>query len=144
MIEAPRRAVWEAVRDIPSHVEWMRDAEAIRITSPTSEGVGTTYDCDTRFGPLTTTDRMEVVEWRPRRAFTVRHVGVVTGEGRWRLRRARRGRTRFVWDERLRFPWWMGGELGAVLAVPVFRLVWKSNLRRLKRHIESSSSSGVR
>lgn len=137
VIDAPRRAVWDAIRDIPSHIEWMRDAEAIRFVSDTTEGVGTTFDCDTRFGPLAMTDRMEVVEWRPRRALGIRHVGIVVGEGRWRLRRARGGRTRFVWDERLRFPWWMGGPLGALAASPVFRAVWKGNLRRLKARIEN-------
>ena len=139
VIDAPPKAVWSVVRDIASHVEWMQDAVAIRFITKSTEGVGTVFDCDTRFGPLATTDRMEVVEWKPRRAFGIRHVGIVTGEGRFRLRRARRGRTRFIWDERLTFPWWMGGPVGATLAIPVFRAVWKGNLRRLKAKIESAA-----
>ena len=47
---------------------------------------------------------MEITEWRPGRAMGVRHVGLVTGTGRFTLRKARGGRTRFTWTERLRFP----------------------------------------
>src|SRR5205085_570203 len=43
VIAAPPERVWEAVRDIASHVEWMQDARAIRFTSATREGVGTTF-----------------------------------------------------------------------------------------------------
>ncbi len=137
MIAAPRDVVWEVLRDIGSHVRWMDDAESIRFTSSRREGVGTTFDCESRLGPLRVTDRMEVIEWKPGRAMTVRHVGVVRGVGRFSLRRRRHG-TLFVWREVLRFPWWMGGPLGATVAVPVFRHVWKRNLRNLKAVVEGS------
>ena len=52
---------------------------------------------------------MEITEWKPRRQMGVRHVGVVTGDGRFTLRRRSGGRTRFTWTETLRFPAWMGG-----------------------------------
>ena len=136
-IDAPRRRVWADLQDIASHVEWMHDAVAIRFTSRRRQGVGTTFDCDTKVGPLRTTDRMEVTEWRPRRAMGIRHVGVVTGSGRFALKRRRRGGTRMVWDERLSFPWWAGGPLAGVAAKPVLRAVWKRNLRNLKRRIET-------
>lgn len=114
----------------------MQDAEAIRITSSTRRGVGTTFDCDTRAGPLRTVDRMEVVEWRPRKAMGVLHVGAVSGEGRFTLRRLGPGRTRFTWRERLVFPWWLGGRLGGVVGAEVLRVIWKRNLRNLKQMIE--------
>ena len=132
--------MWSSIKDITSHVEWMEDAVAIRFTSPRRRGVGTAFDCDTKVGPLRLTDRMEVTEWRPGRAMGIRHVGVVTGEGRFSLRRrrfGRRARTRFTWEERLTFPWWMGGPLGAVLGGQVLRLVWRRNLRNLKRRVEA-------
>jgi uncharacterized protein YndB with AHSA1/START domain len=136
VIDAPPAAVWEAVRDIASHPTWMKDAVAIRFTSRRREGVGTTFDCDTRVGPFSTTDRMEVVEWRANRALGIRHAGIVTGEGRFTLRRARRGRTRFRWDERLQFPLWLGGPVTGAVAKPVLRRIWKGNLRRLKQSLE--------
>ena len=54
----------------------------------------------------------------------VRHVGVVTGSGRVTLRRSWGGRTRFTWEERLSFPWWLGGPVGAVVGAPVLRRIY--------------------
>ena len=136
MVEAPPRRVWDRLRDLESHVEWMADAVAIRFVTERREGVGTTFDCDTRVGPLRTVDRMTVTEWRPRRAMGVRHVGIVTGQGRFTLRRAGRGRTRLVWDERLRFPWWLGGPVAGALAAPVLRRIWRGNLARFARRVQ--------
>lgn len=136
-IDAPPKSVWAYIRDIGSHVGWMEDAVDIRFTSDSQDGVGTTFECDTRVGPIRLTDLMEVTEWDERRRMGIRHVGLVTGTGRFTLRKARRGRTRFTWEERLRFPWWMGGPIGGVLGAPVLRRIWRRNLRNLKRHVES-------
>ena len=57
---------------------------------------------------------MEVTEWREGRVIGIRHVGLVTGTGRFTLARRRHGRTRFTWEERLTFPRWMGGWPGSV------------------------------
>jgi hypothetical protein len=130
--------VWASIKDIGSHVEWMEDAVAIRFTSSRRSGVGTTFDCDTQVGPLRLLDRMEITEWRPGRSMGIRHVGVVTGEGRFVLRRRLRGGTRFTWEERLHFPWWLGGPVGAVVGGPVLGLVWRRNLRNLKRRVEAA------
>jgi carbon monoxide dehydrogenase subunit G len=135
-IAAPPSAVWDHLRDIPSHVGWMADAEAIRMTSDGPAGVGTTFDCDTRVGRIRLTDRMEVTEWHPERSFGVRHVGVVTGTGRFTLT-GHDGATELVWEEELTFPWWMGAALGARVARPVLRRIWRGNLSRLRRRIES-------
>ena len=132
VIDAPPRRVWRQVRDISSHVGWMADAESIRFTSKRRRGVGTTFECVTRVGPLALTDVMEVTSWSAGREMGVRHTGVVTGEGRFTLRRARRGRTRFTWEERLVFPWWLGGRLGGVVGAQVLKQIWKGNLRRLR------------
>ena len=137
VVDAPPRKLWRHVRDVASHPAWMDDAVAIRFTSPQRTGVGTTFDCDTRVGPFSLTDRMEVTEWSEGRAMGIRHVGLVTGGGRFTLRRARGGRTRFTWTEQLSFPWWMGGPLGAAVAAPVLRRVWRGNLANLKRLVEA-------
>lgn len=130
-IPAPPRRVWDDVRDLASHVEWMADAEAIRFTSRRRSGVGTTFDCDTRVGPFHLVDRMEVTEWVEGEVIGVRHVGLVTGTGRFTIRPAGplRRRTRFTWEEELRIPWWLGGPAASV----ALRLVWLRNLRRLRR-----------
>ena len=131
VLDAPRSRVWDDLSDISTHVEWMHDAVALRFTSPSTHGVGTTFDCDTRVGPFRLTDRMEITRWVPRRAMGVRHTGIVTGDGVIRLRRRRRGRTKLVWSERLTFPWWLGGPIGAWFAVPVLWLVWRGSMRTL-------------
>jgi hypothetical protein len=136
VIDAPPRAVWAAIEDVGSHVDWMADAVAIRFLTDRESGVGARFECDTQLGPLSLTDVMEITEWKPRKAMGIRHVGVVTGEGRFTLRRARSGRTRFTWTESLRFPWWMGGPLGALVGGQALRLVWKRNLRVLKALVE--------
>lgn len=137
VIDAPPRTVWAAVRDVRSHVAWMEDAVAIRLTSKGKQGKGTTFDCDTKVGPFRLVDRMEVTEWSEGRAMGIHHVGLVRGSGRFTVRRTPRGRTRFTWEERLRFPWWMGGPTGALLAGPVLRRIWRRNLTNLKRLVEA-------
>ncbi|HEX8771395.1 MAG TPA: SRPBCC family protein [Acidimicrobiales bacterium] len=136
-VRAPKSEVWQALRDIGSHVRWMKDAEAIRFTSRQVDGLGTTFECETKVGPFRLNDLMEVVEWRPRRAMGIRHSGLVKGTGRFTLKRIPGG-TLFSWDEQLRFPWWLGGRLAALLATPVLRHVWKGNLRRLKALLETN------
>jgi len=124
--------VWAVIADVRGHVDWMGDAEAIRLTSEQAEGVGTTFECDTRVGPLRTTDVMTITEWVPGEALGVRHVGLVTGEGRFTLDGDGRGGTRFTWSESLAFPWWMGGPVLGLLARPALRAIWKRNLSRLQ------------
>jgi hypothetical protein len=137
VIEATPRKVWAALEDISTHVRWMSDAERITFTSTSRRGVGTTFDCLTRIGPLSLTDRMEVTAWEDAARMGVRHCGVVTGSGEFTLGPRRAGAaTELAWAERLRFPWWMGGPVGAVVARPVLRAVWRANLRRLKGLVE--------
>lgn len=135
-IDATPAEVWQIVEDIPGHVQWMEDAVAIRMKGRKRSGKGTRFECDTRFGPFRTMDEMEITQWRPRRAMGVRHHGLVTGEGRFTLRRRRGGRTRFTWTEELVFPMRLGGPAGALVAAPIMRRVWKRNLGNLKQLVE--------
>ena len=66
----------------------------------------------------------------------VRHVGVVRGSGEFLLDEAN-GSTRFTWREQLRFPWYLGGPLGALVGARIFTVVWRRNLRRLARRFAS-------
>jgi carbon monoxide dehydrogenase subunit G len=136
-IPAPPTLVWAHLADISSHVEWMADAVAIRFTSSARQGVGTTFDCDTKVGPLRLTDRMEITEWEPERRMGVRHVGLVTGTGAFALTSDGPSVTRMLWTEELRFPWWMAGRFGARVARPVLTWIWRGNLRRLRERVEA-------
>jgi hypothetical protein len=130
-LNATPTVVWEDVRNIGTHVEWMHDAEAIDFTTATVEGVGTTFDCATKIGPLRLTDKMEITAWEPESVMGVRHVGLVTGEGQFTLTALGDDRTRFEWAEELRFPWWMGGPIGGLVGGRILQAVWRRNLRLL-------------
>jgi hypothetical protein len=138
VIEDTPARVWEVVEPIENHVDWMADAVAIRVTSSHNRGIGVTFDCDTKVGPLKLTDKMEIVEWLPGSAMGVRHSGIVTGAGRFTLTPLRGGTaTRFAWDEDLRFPWWLGGPItGFIGGGLVMRLIWRRNLKELKQLVE--------
>lgn len=139
-IDARPADVWRAIEDIGSHTEWMTDAVAIRFLGDRTSGVGTTFECDTKVGPLRLTDVMEITAWKPRKAMGVRHVGLVTGEGRFTISKLRRGRSRFTWTERLVFPWWLGGPVGGIIGGRIMARLWRQNLRNLESLIETSRS----
>ena len=132
VVPAEPAEVWEDLRDIAGHAGWMSDAASIRFLTDATEGVGVCFECDTVLGPLRLTDRMEVTEWLAGEAMGIRHTGVVSGVGRFRLSACEGPNgavhTRFEWTETLRFPWWMGGPVGVLAARPVLRAVWKRNL----------------
>lgn len=137
VFDASPEAVWAEVRHLERHVDWMSDAEEIRFISDSRSGLGTSFDCLTRAGPIRLTDRMTVTEWREGRTIGVNHVGLVRGTGRFTVSRVRRDRTRFTWEEHLTFPWWMGGPVGGFFGRIVLRRIWRHNLRVLKALVES-------
>ena len=134
VVPAAPAAVWEDLCRIDRHIEWMSDAESIRFLTDATEGVGVRFECATRIGPIRLVDRMEVTDWSDARVMGIRHHGVVSGVGEFRLTPypAAGGEvhTQFEWAETLQFPWWMGGPIGAVVARRVLRAVWARNLRR--------------
>ncbi len=141
-IDAASSRVWEVVEPVENHVDWMHDAVAIRFTGSQTRGVGTEFLCDTKVGPIKLVDRMEITEWTPGEVMGVRHTGLVTGSGRFTLEPIDLGRrTRFVWQEELTFPWWLGGPVGAYIGGKVvLRAIWQRNLRGLKQLIEQPTA----
>ncbi|MGH8982548.1 MAG: SRPBCC family protein [Acidimicrobiia bacterium] len=135
-INASPADVWAEVEHIERHPDWMADAVSVRFVGSRRSGVGTAFESLTRVGPLRANDVATVTEWEPRRAMGIVHHGVVTGTGRFTLRRRRGSRTRFCWEEQLRFPWWMGAVIGERLAKPVLKRIWRANLRRLRARCE--------
>lgn len=135
-IDAAPQTVWAGIEDVASHVEWMAEAIEIRFRTEQRSGVGTETECDTRIGPFTTTDVFRFTEWDPPRIMRIEHTGLVTGTGRFLLEPIPSG-TRFVWDENLTFPGRFGGPVAGLVAAPVIRHIWRANLRRLKRRIET-------
>jgi hypothetical protein len=132
LVDARPDEVWNDVRHIASHVEWMEDAVAIRFTSDQHDGVGTAFDCETMVGPLRLTDRMVVTEWSPGEGIGIRHEGAVSGTGRFTLTPAGTG-TQFSWAEELAFPWWLGGPVGALVGTRLLQVIWRRSLRNLRQ-----------
>ncbi len=139
-IDASPAVVWAAVEHIESHVEWMKDAVSVTFRGSARGGVGTEFDCLTRVGPLRTRDHFVITRWRPGAGMGIEHRGTVTGTGEFRLRAVGDGRTLFCWEERLRFPWWLGGVMGEQLGRPILARIWRGNLVRLKTKIETGPS----
>ncbi|MFM8868154.1 MAG: SRPBCC family protein [Ilumatobacteraceae bacterium] len=136
IVATPER-VWEVVEPVERHVDWMADAVAIRFVGSQTRGVGTAFLCDTKVGPLRLTDRMEITEWEPGKVMGVRHVGIVTGTGKFTITPTGSG-TRFEWIEELIFPWWMGGPLAGIVGGQlVMKAIWRRNLRELKKIVEA-------
>lgn len=131
--------VWAELSDLENHVEWMADAVAIDFETAQRRGVGTSFLCATKIGPLRTTDRMTITEWEEPVAIGVVHEGSVTGHGRFELSATTSSTTTVTWHEALTLPWWMGGALGGVVAAPIFRWIWRRNLTRLKQRVEQPS-----
>ena len=131
--------VWEIVEPVERHVDWMADAVAIRFTNSQTRGVGTTFDCDTKVGPIKLTDRMEITEWVPEKSMGVKHVGMVTGTGVFTIEPLGNGQyTKFTWSEELTFPWWLGGPIGEVIGGNiVMKAIWRRNLKKLKALVET-------
>jgi len=136
-IAAPVPRVWKEAADLGSHAEWMAEAESIVFQSDQRSGVGTRMSVSTKVGPLRTHDIMEVIGWNEGESIAVRHEGLVTGEGIFILS-PHGEETVFTWSERLKFPWYFGGRLTARAAAVVLRRIWRNNLERFRRRVESS------
>ena len=138
-LNATPAEVWAIVEPVERHVDWMADAVAIHFRTEQTRGVGTTFVCDTKVGPITLQDHMEITEWEPGARMGVQHTGVVTGSGVFELEPIDLDRrTRFTWTEDLRFPWFLGGRLGEIVGGRfVMKQIWKRNLRNLQHLVDS-------
>jgi uncharacterized protein YndB with AHSA1/START domain len=133
-VPVPPDDLWRAIERIETHTDWMADAESITFCSAQTSGVGATFRCRTRVGPVVLDDAMRVTEWDAPRVMGIAHEGVVTGTGRFTLSPSAAG-TRLVWDERLVFPWFLGGRVGERIGRVALAHIWRGNLRRLRRSV---------
>lgn len=136
-IGAPLALVWEAVSDLKGHERWMADVESIGFGGNVTSGPGAVMEVATRVGPFRLIDRMTVTVWEPPRRIRVEHQGAVTGTGEFEIA-AIAGATRLTWNEELRFPTYLGGQLAALIVSPVLATIWRRNLARLKRLLETA------
>jgi len=137
VIDRTPSEVWNEMRHIERHVNWMHDAVEIRFTSDSREGIGTSFVCLTKVGPFKTQDVMTITEWRENEVMGVAHAGLIRGVGKFTILRQGPG-SLIVWEEKLEFPWWGLGWFGLTLAKPVLTHIWKRNLRNLRIILEVS------
>jgi carbon monoxide dehydrogenase subunit G len=135
ILNAPPERVWNALTDWERQASWMPDVEWIRV-------VGTERQLNARIAVRTKvlgvpfiTDRLKVAAWEPPRRLVVRHLGLVRGNGEWRLDPSG-DRTRFVWieDITLNAPWI--GDLAIRLYGPVLRWTQRRAIRNLRRWLQ--------
>ena len=131
-INAPIKTVWNEVSRLEKHTKWMNDAEKIDFLSENNSGVGTKMKVLTKVGPIKLYDYMTVTEWVSEETIAVDHTGIVSGKGKFRLEKLDENRTKFNWEETLKFPLYLGGIFGEFFGAPILKLIWKKNLNNLK------------
>ena len=136
IINKPLDAVWEEVKVMENHVNWMEDAVEIDILSENNSGIDIKMNVLTKVGPIKLTDIITVTEWKEKESIGVIHEGIVTGEGIFYLKALNESQTEFKWEETLKFPVYLGGAIGEFFGGYVLRYIWKKNLKNLKEIIE--------
>ena len=135
-INAPICKVWEEVSNINNHSTWMEDAEYIEFLSKQKNGVGTNISVLTKVGPIKLKDYITFTKWIKNKEIEVSHKGLVTGKGSFLLESIDIERTKFSWNETLRFPIILGGVIGEVFGGFILKRIWIKNIQNLKKIIE--------
>lgn len=131
VVPAPPQRVWAELLAWEHQPAWMVDAASVRVVSATRAGPGTRIRVRTRIlGFPLLTDVLEVTGWDPPRRLVMRRGGFVRGRGVWSLDEAGVG-TRFIWEEELRVPIPLLGELALLLYRPVMRRLMRRSLANL-------------
>jgi len=136
-IEAPIEKVWQHISNIESHVTWMDDANTIELIEGEPNNIGAKYLCVTQVSVLKTKDTMKVIAFEAPNFMEMEHIGAVTGTGTFRLVSINANTTKFVWEENLKFPLYMGAAIGKFFGMALLHRIWKKNLENLKSEIEN-------
>ncbi len=136
IIDKPLDIVWQEVKVMENHVNWMEDAIKIDILSENNSGINTKMNVLTKVGPIKLIDTITVIEWKEKESIGVIHQGIVTGIGIFYLKELKDSQTEFKWEETLKFPIYLGGVIGEFFGAFVLKYIWKKNLKNLKEIIE--------
>ena len=77
--------VWDEVKIMKNHVNWMKDASKIDFLSENEAGIDTKMKVLTKVGPFKLNDIITVTTWKEMSSIGVVHEGIVTGEGAFYL-----------------------------------------------------------
>lgn len=163
-IEAPIWQVWKVLADVPGQPRWMRDLVRVRLVGDGPLGVSSRAIGDVEMFGFRLSDPIEIIAFEPPSRYAVEHLGAFRGSGQFRLRSAGGEHATHVWwREELRptadavpfadslFGVPILGPLLERLAgpglcwidplfQPIFELVFRADLRRLKRLVETGQA----
>ena len=136
IIHKPIEVVWDEVKIMKNHVNWMQDAAKIDFLSKNKAGIDTKMKVLTKVGPFFLNDIITVTAWEEMNSIGVIHEGIVTGEGAFYLSKNDEYSTKFEWIEDLKAPIYLGGPIAEFFGGLVLNLIWKKNLINLKKILE--------
>ena len=128
--------VWDEVKIMKNHVNWMQDAAKIDFLSLNESGIDTKMKVLTKVGPFSLNDIITVTKWEEMNSIGVVHEGIVTGEGAFYLSENDDNSTKFEWIEELKAPYYLGGPIAEFFGGFVLKFIWKKNLMNLKNILE--------
>jgi len=136
IINKPLEVVWDEVKIMKNHVNWMQDAAKIDFLSLNESGIDTKMKVLTKVGPFSLNDIITVTKWEEMNSIGVVHEGIVTGEGTFYLSENDENSTKFEWIEELKAPYYLGGPIAEFFGGFVLKFIWKKNLMNLKNILE--------
>ena len=136
IINKPLEVVWDEVKIMKNHVNWMQDAAKIDFLSLNESGIDTKMKVLTKVGPFSLNDIITVTKWEEMNSIGVVHEGIVTGEGAFYLSEIDDNSTKFEWIEELKAPYYLGGPIAEFFGGFVLKFIWKKNLMNLKNILE--------
>jgi len=136
IINKPLEVVWDEVKIMKNHVNWMQDAAKIDFLSLNESGIDTKMKVLTKVGPFSLNDIITVTKWEEMNSIGVVHEGIVTGEGAFYLSENDDNSTKFEWIEELKAPYYLGGPIAEFFGGFVLKFIWKKNLMNLKNILE--------
>ena len=136
IINKPLEVVWDEVKIMKNHVNWMQDAAKIDFLSVNESGIDTKMKVLTKVGPFSLNDIITVIKWEEMNSIGVVHEGIVTGEGTFYLSENGENSTKFEWIEELKAPYYLGGPIAEFFGGFVLKFIWKKNLMNLKNILE--------
>lgn len=128
---APEQA-WRVLLRWEDQARWIKDADSVRVLSPSREGLGVRIAVKNRvFNLPLFTEELEVTGWEPPRRLEMAHRSFVRGVGTWTLEPEGSG-SRFTWVEELSLPIPLLGELALLVYRPFMRHLMRGALRDLR------------
>ena len=139
LVEAPAKAVWDAVVDWDRQRDWMLGTR-VRVVGERGHGLGARLEAVTQVGPAVLRDEMRVVKLdRPYEIRVVHYGRLLRGPGVLRCTPMDGDRTQVVWHEWFHLPAGTAGKVTWPVLWPGSKVGLTQALRRFARLVESGA-----